>query len=576
MSQAALHERPPLPLLLRWPGLVLAAVLGIAWRMSEGSLGALLAPEARSAAAEFARGFWPPAHSPAFLRFLARPLAETVAIAFAGMTLALVLAAPLAYLATAPDVGRVRGDAPGPLRRAAWIGARTVLNLMRSVPELVWALVFVRALGLGPAAGVAAIGIGYAGVVGKVFAEIWESSPCAPARALAAAGAPPRRAFALAVLPGSAPLLASYALYRLDCALRASAVLGLVGAGGMGVQLELSLKMFAYDEVATLVLALFAVVAAVDLLSAWARRRLAESRGLYPAGPGALRWRAAILGTWLALAAGAAAYLELPLGELFSGATLRSAAAFFGSMFPPDLSPGFLRGLAPAVAETLAVSVLGSALASVLGLGLALAAVHPGARGLAGAPGDSRLRAGARLAVTAGARGAMNLLRTLPELLWALVAIFAVGLGPFAGALALGIHNAGVLGRLYAEALEEVPPGPVAALRGAGARPLAATLLGALPQAWPQLVAYTLYRWEVAVRASAVLGVVGAGGIGALLHVSLNLFQHHRTLTLVAAIVLLVTAVDLFSGWLRARILAGPASRAAPRAGCAPGLANAT
>ncbi|MFY3743091.1 PhnE/PtxC family ABC transporter permease [Anaeromyxobacter sp. Red801] len=576
MSAAVLHERPPLPLLLRWPGLVLAAVLGIAWRMSEGSLAALLAPEARAAAADFARGFWPPAHSPEFLRFLVRPLVETVAIALAGMTLALVLAAPLAWLATAPGVARAEGDAPGPLRRGAWLAARTVLNLMRSVPELVWALVFVRALGLGPAAGVAAIGIGYAGVVGKVFAEIWESSPCAPARALAAAGAPPRRAFALAVLPGSAPLLASYALYRLDCALRASAVLGLVGAGGMGVQLELSLKMFAYDEVATLVLALFAVVAAVDLLSAWARRRLAESRGLFPAGPGALRWRAAILGTWLALAAGAAAYLELPLGELFSGATLRSAAGFFGSMFPPDLSPGFLRALVPAAAETLAVSILGSAIASVLGLGLALAAVHPGTRGLAGAPGDSRLRSGARLALAAGARGAMNLLRTLPELLWALLVIFAVGLGPFAGALALGIHNAGVLGRLYAEALEEVPPGPVAALRGAGARPLAATLLAALPQAWPQLVAYTLYRWEVAVRASAVLGVVGAGGIGALLHVSLNLFQHHRTATLVAAIVVLVTAVDLFSGWLRARILAGPASRAAPRAACAPGLANAT
>lgn len=119
MSAAALHERPPLPLLLRWPGLLLAAVLGIAWRLSEGNLGALLAPEARSAVADFARGFWPPAHSPEFLRFLVRPLAETVAIAFAGMTLALVLAAPLAWLATAPGVARADGDAPGTLRRAA-------------------------------------------------------------------------------------------------------------------------------------------------------------------------------------------------------------------------------------------------------------------------------------------------------------------------------------------------------------------------------------------------------------------------------------------------------------------------
>jgi hypothetical protein len=119
VSAAVLHERPPLPLLLRWPGLVLAALLGLAWRLSEGNLAALLAPEARSAAADFARGFWPPAHSPEFLRFLVRPLAETVAIAFAGMTLALVLAAPLAWLATAPNVARAAGDARNRITRAS-------------------------------------------------------------------------------------------------------------------------------------------------------------------------------------------------------------------------------------------------------------------------------------------------------------------------------------------------------------------------------------------------------------------------------------------------------------------------
>jgi phosphonate transport system permease protein len=86
-----------------------------------------------------------------------------------------------------------------------------------------------------------------------------------------------------------------------------------------------------------------------------------------------------------------------------------------------------------------------------------------------------------------------------------------------------------------------------------------------LPQAFPQLVAYTLYRWEVNIRASAVLGVVGAGGLGGLLHISLNLFHHHRTLTLLAVIVLLVTAVDLFSGAIRRRILEGPAARAEAR-----------
>ena len=159
----------------------------------------------------------------------------------------------------------------------------------------------------------------------------------------------------------------------------------------------------------------------------------------------------------------------------------------------------------------------------------------------------------------------MNLGRTLPELLWALVLIFAVGLGPFAGALALGIHTAGVLGRLYAEALEEVPTGrsPRCARR---ARRPRRVLFAVLPQAFPQLVAYTLYRWEVNIRASAVLGVVGAGGLGALLHVSLNLFHHHRTLTLLVVIVLLVTAVDLLSGAIRRRLLRGRPPSAPRRA----------
>ncbi|HEY6001886.1 MAG TPA: phosphonate ABC transporter, permease protein PhnE [Anaeromyxobacter sp.] len=551
---------PPRPALLRWPGLVLAAALALSWRLVDGDLHALLSREALGAALAFGRGFWPPAHGRDFLAFLARPLAETVAIAFLGLSLAALLALPLSLLAVSPEALATRGDPPGPLRRAAWLGTRTLLDVMRSVPELVWALVFVRSLGLGPAAGVLAIGVSYAGVLGKVFAEIFESAPRAPARALAAAGAPPLRALAFAVVPPSLPLLASYTLYRFDCALRASAVLGLVGAGGMGTQLELSIKMLAYDEVATMVIALFVLVAGVDLLSQVARRLVRESRGLFPVGLAALRVRAAGLLALLAAAVGCALFLDLPVRQLASLAALRSVGAFFASGWPPDLDPGFLRRVAPAVAETLAVSVLGTAIAAVLGFGLAwLAALRLRPEG-----GSGRAARTARVAAAWAARGALNLGRTLPELLWALVLIFAVGLGPFAGALALGIHTAGVLGRLYYEALEEVATAPAAALQAAGASGAAASAFAVLPQAFPQLVAYTLYRWEVNIRASAVLGVVGAGGIGKLLHVSLNLFHNHDTLTLVAVILALVTAVDLFSGALRRRIVEGPAE--APRA----------
>ena len=548
---------PPRPWLLRWPGLIVAVVVALCYVGSEGNLSALLSLEARKTLADFLRGFWPPAHDAAFLSQMVRPLFETVAIAVLGISLAIILALPLSLLATSPATWSPLADRPSVPARLAHATARLVLNLMRSIPELIWALLFVRTVGIGPAAGVLAIGIGYAGVLGKVFAEVFESLPRQPAEGLAAAGASPLKVFAFGVLPGAMPILGSYALYRFDCALRASAVLGLVGAGGLGLQLELSLKMFDYHEVAAQVIALFLLVASVDQASRLVRRRLQRSSGLLRRS---LPSRLIASATWIAACAASGAFLRFPLGELFSREAAKSVWAFASAMFPPDLSSAFLAGLGPAVLETISISILGTAIAAVLGICLAyLVALgsHQQDAGWATSGGIER-----RLLLAASwlARGALNLARTLPELLWALMFIFVVGLGPFAGALALGLHTAGVLGRLYAEVLEEVPAGPSIALRASGATRSATAFFATLPQALPQLVAYTLYRWEVNIRASAVMGVVGAGGLGKALLISLSLFQHHRSLTLIAVVVALVGAVDLLSGWLRSRIQA-PASR---------------
>jgi phosphonate transport system permease protein len=234
---------------------------------------------------------------------------------------------------------------------------------------------------------------------------------------------------------------------------------------------------------------------------------------------------------------------------------------FARSLWPPDLALPFLRELLPAAAETLAVSILGTAMAAALGLLLALLAstaphgwVEDARIGLPGAA--------SRLAGVV-ARAVMNLCRTLPELLWALAFVLAVGLGPVAGARAIGSHTSGVLGRLYAEALDEVPAGPAVALRAAGASAASERFLASLPQAFAQLVAYTLYRWEVNIRAAAVLGVVGAGGLGRILYVSLSVFDHGRTLSVLAVVLVLVLAVDAASTWLRGRYLSSPAPFAA-------------
>ena len=145
----------------------------------------------------------------------------------------------------------------------------------------------------------------------------------------------------------------------------------------------------------------------------------------------------------------------------------------------------------------------------------------------------------------------LNLLRSVPELVWATITVLAVGLGPFAGALALALHTAGVLGRLYAEALQNTPAAPARALRLAGSSRLLAFCYGTLPAAAPQLLAYTLYRWEMNIRMAAILGFVGAGGLGQLLYVELSLFHYAQASTVIIAMLLLSMAVDWSSAALR-------------------------
>jgi phosphonate transport system permease protein len=232
----------------------------------------------------------------------------------------------------------------------------------------------------------------------------------------------------------------------------------------------------------------------------------------------------------LVLVAASFATLELPLAGLFSAGALQSIGRFLAEFVPPDLAAPFVRTVAVAAWETLAMSALGTLLAAFAGVLLALPAsrlhTHDAARG----------RGAARLL--------LNALRSVPELVWAALLIIAAGLGPFAGTLALALHTSGVLGRLFAEAIENAPPGPGAALRTQGAGSVRVFLYATLPQVLPQLMSYTLYRWENNIRAAAVLGVVGAGGLGQLLAFHMGLFQMPKTATVLIAMLLLVALVD--------------------------------
>jgi phosphonate transport system permease protein len=225
--------------------------------------------------------------------------------------------------------------------------------------------------------------------------------------------------------------------------------------------------------------------------------------------------------------------LDLRWREFFSAAALASMGRFVGEFFPPDLSGAFVAKVARGTWETLAMSALGTALAALAGLALALPA--------------ARLHAGDVARTRAPARALLNVLRSIPELVWAALLLISAGLGPFAGTLALAAHTTGVLGRLFAEALENAPPEPGFALRTQGVSDARVFFYATLPQVLPQLMSYTLYRWENNIRAAAVLGVVGAGGLGQLLAFHMGLFHMSKTCTILAAMLLLVALVDACS-----------------------------
>ncbi len=229
--------------------------------------------------------------------------------------------------------------------------------------------------------------------------------------------------------------------------------------------------------------------------------------------------------------------LDLQWRAFLSWDAVKSMARFAAEFFPPDFSAAFLRKVGLASLETIAMSALGTLLAAVAGLMLALPA--------------SRSHEGDRARARAPTRLLLNALRSVPELVWAVLLIISAGLGPLAGTLALALHTTGVLGRLFAEAIENSPQGPLVALRTQGIGSVRVFFYATLPMVLPQLISYSLYRWENNIRAAAVLGVVGAGGLGQLLMFHMSLFQMPKTATVLCAMLLLVAVVDAVSYGLR-------------------------
>lgn len=469
-----------------------------------------------------------PELSGAFLSVVIDSVAVTVAYAVAGTSLSVIIGLIGGVLTSETWWRRDALHRRGPGVRSAWWVARAIAAVPRGIHEAVWALFLLQILGRDPMVAVLAIGVPFGAITAKVVAEFIDDAARAPYDALRAAGAGRLSAMTYALAPMVGSDVASYAFYRLECSLRSAVVLGMIGAGGIGFQLALSFQTLRYAEIWTLVYTLVVLSAVVDRWSATVRTRPTQGRR---------RWTmaaAAIAAAW------AVWHLELRPQTLVSGRTRSLAADVAQAAWPPRLPLGGWSALWTATVDTLVISIIAIAVATALAWPMSFLA----ARGR-----DD----GALLAVGGAiARLLLLITRSIPPPVWALIVVFVVFPGPLAGGLALGIYTFGVLGRLDAEVIENADPAPTRSLRMLGATRANAFAYGTLPAVAPRFVALSLYRWEVAMRETVIVGLVGAGGLGRILSQQNAAFDRAGMVTTVAALVVLAFAVDLVSARMRA------------------------
>ena len=557
--------------------LALTVAFILCWRFAEIRPLAIFEPDAATSVWTFIRALFPPELSPAFLRIVAAATLDTLAIAIAGTALSVLIGFPLAIVATPTLWQRgilVAGDPPS-LTRSLLSGVsratRAFFGFVRAVPDLMWGLLFVVAVGLGPVAGTLALAVSYSGVLGRVYADVFEDVDARALEALQSVGATRFQIFLRAIWPQAVPSITGYTIYSFECCVRAASVLGFIGAGGIGYEINLSMRMFNYGEVLTLIVSLFALVGVTDAISRLIRRRLhANVPESFLARKGleqvrSLVWRAKpfkrLPGIVALMSVLVVAWSFYRTGffnsELLDSELPRRVGALIAQMFPPDFDPGFLRSLLFPLLQTIGISVIGT----LIGIALSIVLSVPAASTMilndkSNAGRHSLFAQAIRWTIYLAARLLLNFLRSIPELVWVLICILAVGLGPYAGTLAIGLHTGGVLGKLYAETLEEVPSQPIEALRATGAQPLQILIWGIWPLLKPTLISYTVLRWETNLRVSTILGLVGGGGLGQAIYNSIQLGFYQR----VTVLIVVIYALVLITNWIGDRLRNRPGS----------------
>ncbi len=473
--------------------------------------------------------------------FVAGSMIETIAMGLMATIFSIILAIPISFLAAHNIMSRLPGGI------AVYYVARGILNIVRAIDTIVWGLIVIVWVGLGSFAGVIALTIHSVAAMGKLFSEEIEHIDPGPIEAITATGANLIQTIRYAVIPQIVPPFLAYSLLRWDINMRSATVIGFVAGGGIGFFVIETTRMGGYQQYATALWVVAIVIILVDYISAKWRENILKDQ---PPPEDETKKKPVLNRLRLAfyVVLGVVAFVYCWNVTEISVRSLFNPGKNFGQLIIDFVSIDLSQKVIQVVFQQMLVTIFQAMLATTLGAIIALPFSFLAAKNLTG---RSRLS----IWIYYLARAIFNILRSIEALLYVVIFVFWVGIGPFAGMLALAVTSFALIGKLFSEAIENIDPGPIEAITATGANRLQVIVYAILPQITPPFISYLIYQWDINIRMATIIGFAGGGGIGLTLTTFFGSLQYHKAGTIVAFIVIVVALMDFASAKLRQELV---------------------
>ena len=468
--------------------------------------------------------------------FVAGSMIQTIAMGLMATIFSTILAIPISFFAARNVMTRIPGGT------VIYYIARGILNVVRAIDTIVWGLIVVIWVGLGTFAGVIALTIHSTAALGKLFSEEIEHIDTGSIEAVTATGANLIQVIRYAIIPQIVPSFLSYSLLRWDINMRSATVIGFVAGGGIGFFVIENVQLGGYQQYATALWAVIVVIILVDYISSKWRESILKDQP--EKDKNTKRPLLKKLLSAFSIILGFLAFIycwnqsAINIKELFNPGTN------FGQVIKAFVTIDLSSSVLQPVIQQLIVTIFQAFLATTLGALLALPFSFLAAKNLTG---RSRLS----VWIYYLTRSLFNFLRSIEALLYVVIFIFWVGIGPFAGMLALAVTSFALIGKLFSESIENIETGSIEAITATGADRLQMIVYAILPQITPPFVSYLLYQWDINIRMATIIGFAGGGGIGLTLTTYFGSLQYHKAGTVVAFIVIIVALMDFASAKLR-------------------------